>query len=344
VPTNYVAKWDGSAWSALGSGIGPSGSSVSALAVSETNLYAEGLSFSTAGEVPANYIAKWDGSSWSALGSGMDDWVAALAVSGTNLYAGGWFITAGGVPANYIAKWDGSAWSALGSGMGGTYSTPPCVYGLAVSGTNLYAGGYYVTAGGVRTFGIAKWNGNVWSALGSGIGGSYPLVQALAASGTNLYAGGNFATAGGVPANYVAKWDGSAWSALGSGIGGDVFALAVSGSNLYAVGYFTTAGGVPANFISKWNGSAWSALGSGLGSRTDGFSPDVRALAVSGTDLYVGGDFVTAGGVRVNGIAKWNGSTWSALGSGMGGSWPSPKTSELGIVMGGMHLVAGIPV
>ena len=45
--------------------------------------------------------------------------VDALAVSGTNLYAGGDFTTAGGVKANYIAKWDGSAWSALGSGMGG---------------------------------------------------------------------------------------------------------------------------------------------------------------------------------------------------------------------------------
>ena len=43
----------------------------------------------------------------------------ALAVSGTNLYAGGDFTTAGGVPANHIAKWNGSAWSALGSGIDG---------------------------------------------------------------------------------------------------------------------------------------------------------------------------------------------------------------------------------
>ena len=30
----------------------------------------------------------------------------------------------------------------------------------------------------------------------------------------------------------------------------------------------------------------------------------------------MGGDFTTAGGVTVNNIAKWNGSTWSALGTG----------------------------
>ena len=44
---------------------------------------------------------------------------------------------------------------------------------------------------------------------------------------------------------------------------------------------------------------------------------DVYALAVSGTTLYAGGGFTTAGGVTVNCVAKWNGSAWSALGTGM---------------------------
>ena len=48
---------------------------------------------------------------------GWTDVVYALALSGTNLYAGGYFTMAGGVVVNNMAKWDGSAWSALGSGM-----------------------------------------------------------------------------------------------------------------------------------------------------------------------------------------------------------------------------------
>ena len=68
----------------------------------------------------ANNIAQWNGSSWSALGSGMNGWcVSALAVSGSTLYAGGDFTTAGGNAANDIAQWNGSSWSALGSGISG---------------------------------------------------------------------------------------------------------------------------------------------------------------------------------------------------------------------------------
>src|SRR6185369_13947577 len=48
-----------------------------------------------------------------------------------------------------------------------------------------------------------------------------------------------------------------------------------------------------------------------------GVDGDVLALAVSGADLYAGGAFRTAGGSPVNGIAKWDGSRWSALGLGM---------------------------
>jgi hypothetical protein len=94
------------------------------------------------------------------------------------------------------------------------------------------------------------------------------------------------------------------WSALAAGFSGvgqagggpNVNALAVSGSTLYAGGDFTTAGGNAANNIAPWNGSGWSALGSGLsGAGSDGYSPQVYALAVSGSTLYAGGDFTTAG-------------------------------------------------
>jgi len=46
----------------------------------------------------------------------------------------------------------------------------------------------------------------------------------------------------------------------------------------------------------------------------------VFALAVSGGTLYAGGSFTSAGGGAANRIAQWDGSSWSALGSGMDNS------------------------
>ncbi len=221
-------------------------------------------------------------------GSGVSSNVNALAVSGSNLYVGGQFTSASGVANTaYIAKWDGSNWSALGTGMNWH------VFDLALAGDGtLYAGGAFTTAGGVVTDYIAKWNGSAWSDMGNGVNST---VKSLAVSGSNLYAGGQFTTAGGVANTaYIAKWDGNNWSALGTGMNSWVNELTVAGDGtLYAGGLFSTAGGVSARFIAKWDGSAWSGLGSGVSAA--GISPSVNALALSGSTLYVGGLFYTAG-------------------------------------------------
>ena len=51
-----------------------------------------------------------------------------------------------------------------------------------------------------------------------------------------------------------------------------------------------------------------------------GVDGSVRVLATAdngcGPALYVGGDFTTAGGVTVNGLARWDGREWSAVGGG----------------------------
>jgi hypothetical protein len=64
----------------------------------------------------------------------------------------------------------------------------------------------------------------------------------------------------------------------------------------------------------------------------------VSALAVSGSDLYAAGNFTTAGGTTANYIAKWNGSSWSALGLGMSGRF-FPAVSALAV--SGSDMYAG---
>ena len=265
-------------WISMG-GYPGANNTVFALAVDGSgNLYAGG-DFTLIGDVAANRIAKWNGSAWSALGGGAQATVSALAVSGADLYVGGFFtsVYSSGTTAvagtSKIAKWNGSAWSALGGGAQNE------VRALAVSGTDLYVGGFFtsVYSSGTTSVGstgyIAKWNGSAWSALG---GGAQNEVWALAVSGTKLYVGGTFTsvyssgTTSVGSTGYIAKWEESAWSALGGGAQTYVTSLAVSGTDLYAGGLFTSVyspGTTPVHDtkkIAKWNGTRWSAPGGGL--------------------------------------------------------------------------------
>ena len=136
-----IAMWNGSSWSALGSGL--SNGQVNALAFNGSVLYVGG-SFTNAGGVSgANYIAQWDGSSWSTLGDGVTNFVNAISVSGLDIYIAGNFINAGvDVNADYIAKLDGGTWAALGA----TPITGP-INGIAVAGSFVYAGGDFLDMG-----------------------------------------------------------------------------------------------------------------------------------------------------------------------------------------------------
>ena len=371
IPANRIAKWNGTAWSALGSGITGNGR-IGGLAVSGTDVYVAGL-FQTAGGVAARNVAKWNGSSWSALGDGVGGVntlpAHAIAVSGTTVYAGGDF---------GIQMWNGSTWSNLGSQTGPEGS----VQAIATLGTDVYVGGFFQFAGGQSSPGIAKFNGTTWSSLGTGV--SPASVEAITISGSDVYVGGTFTSAGGSPASNIAKWNGTSWSALGSGVSARVAGIAISGSDVYVSGNFANAGGNPASRVAKWDGSQWSALGSGASSNVEGVavlgstvviggsfdtagglaakgvaiwsSPNwttfignnslqgfaVRGIAVSGTDVYVAGNFTTAGSLTVNGIAKWNGSTWSALGTGVpGGIINAIAVSGNNVYVGGSFSNAG---
>ena len=276
-----------------------------------------GGGFTRVDDFEANGIARWDGESWSALGSGVTGGVHCAVVfddgSGPALFVGGSFTTAGGGAANRVAKWDGTSWSALGSGTNDT------VLALAVfddgGGPALYAGGQFTTAGGGAANRIAKWDGTTWSALGSGTNGTvHALLVFDSGGGPKLHVGGAFGAAGGLSSTArIARWNGASWSSIGSSLSGTVHELASydegSGPRLFAAGTEVIAD----SLIARWNGSVWSQVGGGL--PTDEFvSSWVSCLSViddgSGPALFAGGYFWSPG----DGIAKWNGSSWSSYG------------------------------
>ena len=150
----FAATFSDANWISMGGLPGADGNVFAAVVDSSGNLYIGG-GFTIVGNAVATDIARWNGSSWSALGSRMDSNVLALAVSGTDLYAGGEFTTAGGTNANYIAKWDGSSWSALGSGVA-PHTSSSGVDALALSGSDLYAAGSFMIAGGKVSTYVAR--------------------------------------------------------------------------------------------------------------------------------------------------------------------------------------------
>ncbi len=310
-PANRVACWDGTHWNPLGEGVSDAVFTiVDALAEGPSGDIFVGGIFNTAGGAPANNIARWDGTSWHAMGSGIQRFSSgdlvvndiAVMPSG-GVIATGAFDTAGGVPANHIARWDGSAWWPLGSGMGGGSTGFVFMNSLIVMPSgDLVAGGSFTSAGGLPIKYIARWDGTNWGPLGQGLNNQANSF-ALMPNG-DLIAGGLFRLADGMTANRIARWNGTSWSPLGSGMAGTsttwVLALdTLPSGELVAGGIFDTAGGVAAKNIAVWDGAAWRPMSTG----TDG---GVYAMAHrTSTDLFVGGDFLTAGGHDSAYFARW---------------------------------------
>ncbi len=243
---------------------------------------------------------------WVPLGTGANDTVRTVfAYSTTEVYAGGDFSTMGGTNSVRISKWNGTAWSPMS-----TEGINDTVYALyALNSTNVYAGGMFSQAGPTAANRIARWNGTDWVAMANGFTTGDSQVNTIYALDANaVYAGGTFLQSGSTTVNRIAKWNGTDWSPMNGGLDGDVMVIyAVTATDIYVGGAFQNAqdGTVPASRIAKWTGTAWEAMGTGA-------NGTVTAIcAVSPTRIYIGGNFTSPG----NGVAVWNGSSWSGVGS-----------------------------
>ena len=103
------------------------------------------------------------------------------------------------------------------------------------------------------------------------------------------------------------------WVACNNGLDNYVWGSCVYNGNLYACGNFESADGNQALGIAKWNGSAWSDVGGGF--MHGAFSNVVRGLIVFNNELIAGGYVDSAGGNPIHKVAKWNGTSWSAMGT-----------------------------
>ncbi len=275
--TKHIAKWNGSSWSALGRG---TNNVVNAITISGNNVYVggafTGIQISDDSvDTNCRFIARWDGANWHPLLKGVENEVMTIAISGSEVFVGGWFRyvynNEGKKVKNTrgIVKWNGTNWETVGGGASSN------VYSIITSGSDIYVGGLFrnvKNSDGSKvpnTMRIARWNGTNWYPLGEGIGGN--AVLSMLKNGNDLYVGGVFTfvkTNNGSflhDANNIARWDGTDWHALAKGANGPVQAIAMSGRFLYIGGWFnsvknSTGTKVPnTKKMARWNRTSWSS-------------------------------------------------------------------------------------
>lgn len=234
-------------------------------------------------------------------------------------------------PVNGIGEW-----KSLSSGTNGIIQS----ISSSIDGLN-YIAGSFTSAGNINVSDLATLNTTEeWASLGVDIDGTI-LATAIANDGS-LYIAGDFATINGIEVNNIAQWNGSSWSALSSGTNGPISTLALNENGvLFIGGVFTSAGGLNANNISKWENNAWGLL-TDNSTNISGTNNEVRSIHIDDNNtVYVGGNFDTAGGMPASRIAQWNGSNWSALGSGTSGFVQAMESLDNYLYVGGNFVLAG---
>jgi len=205
----------------------------------------------------------------------------------------------------------------------------------------LYATGFFTQICGESVGYIAKWDSGKWkpSALNISDPG-----HALKVIDSNLYIAKYVES---IDSNWVYVYDGTTLDKLGTGVylttaSGfselpNIYDIVEFGGNLIACGEFDRVGGDTIQGIMQWDGTKWSGLGGGLSGNIAQTAPVMfpHKMLVHDGALYVGGNFRTAGGVEVNGIAKWDGTNWSSMGAGFNGTVYSMVVHNGELIVGG---------
>jgi hypothetical protein len=175
-PDFALATWNGTSWEPIG--VPAEGGFSSHIVYDDGTgpaLYISG-SFINLNGTGISYMARWDGTAWSQVGPNLAGPACQrMAVlnepGGPALYC--LYCISPSSP-NCLRRWDGHQWTQIPGpdvppGMIATVRTME-VFDDG-SGEALYLGGSFPSVGGVVSRGLARWNGQQWSAVGNGISG-----------------------------------------------------------------------------------------------------------------------------------------------------------------------------
>jgi len=316
--TGAVRVWDGVSWSAI---TPPNFGAPNELLYRDGKIYAAGNHLLNGISCGA---ACWDGSEWQRL-SGTPAY-ARMAFYGQGLVA-----TRVASSNGEIYIFEDGAWRVLTSVSGGQR----IISRLYEYRGELVVLGTFDSIGSLQVMNAARWDGESPRSMGDGFGRS---VGAAVVHQGDLYVSGAFTNLGNQELFGIARWDGEQWSDVGGGLRDFVagafevrpaFVLASDGSELLAV---TTGPGSTLR-VRKWDGASWSGMGGPL-------SGAAFALTKFDGSWILGGSFSAIDGVQVNGLARWNGTTWEPFPQLLGATSGSIRVQALA-EYGGRLIVGG---
>ena len=295
---------------------GFNGQVYAAAALSDGSLIVGGNFTSYQGQL-ANYIAKispagvLDTTFNGITGSnGTNDLVYTIGVDASdNIYLGGCFSAYRGTTVFNITKVSKAGVIDTTFSPTGSNGTNSCVLSIALSGTNIFFGGYFSSYRGATANFIAEVDSTgTLNTTFTGAAGPNAPVTTVAVSGSKVYFGGSFNQYKGVTANNLAATDTSGnldtTFTAATGPNNDVSVILVDTSGIYIGGYFTTYRGATANYIAKLDTSGNLDTTFSPGSGQNGLNSNVSAIAVASSALYVGGSFNQYRGATANYVAK----------------------------------------
>jgi hypothetical protein len=337
-PRNRIAALDtatgaATAWNPDANG------TVWSLLLDGSTVYAGG-EFDAIGGADREYLAALDVATGGATGwnPNPNDYVYALAPNGSTIYAGGAFTSIGpSLARNNLAALDVATNTAT------TWDPNPngLIRALAMSGSTVYAAGDFTTVGGQARSHLAGLDGNTGNATAWNPNAD-DVVEVLTVSGSSIYAGGLFGNIGGQARNGLAELDLATGTATSwnpdvqrSGMPGLVLAIQREGSTVYAGGGFSSVGGQ-----ARTNAVAVDAVTGAPTAWNAGLATDyewVRAIAVGGSTVFLGGDFESMiGGQPRAHIAELDATSGNAT------SWnPGANNSVHSLALSGSTLYAG---
>lgn len=206
----------------------------------------------------------------------------------------------------------------------------------------IYATGFFTTICGKNTGNVAKWNGAQWTQAAMG---GIDEGHALEVIDNALYiASYEFGT----DSNYIIRWNGTNLTSIGTvyrtspnpnqSQTSSIYDILKYAGEIVVCGEFNRVAGKPISGIARWNGVKWDSLGAGLSGSIHANPPNLyphQLLEFEG-DLIVCGNFLKAGGQTVNGVARWDGQNWYAMGDGF-----NNPVYGLGILNGELYAGGG---